>query len=96
MGRKETANAKSAAAQTAHGLASSRRQIFPAKGARRQGAKATLEALILVSRAAPRIGQKAFPKEKTYALFDNLSYTQSVLVKKKDTFEIFPNPTQAD
>ena len=42
------------------------------------------------------IWQRAFPKEKTYALLDNLAYIQTVLVKKKDTFEVFTTPTQAD
>jgi hypothetical protein len=35
------------------------------------------------------ITAKAFPKEKSYVYFDNLTYCQSVLVKKKDSFEIF-------
>jgi hypothetical protein len=35
------------------------------------------------------ITSKAFPKEKSYVQFENLTYCQSILVKKKDSFEIF-------
>ena len=42
------------------------------------------------------VWQRAFPKERTYVQFDNLSYIHSVLVKKRDTFEVFPNPSLAE
>ena len=35
------------------------------------------------------IGARGFVKERSYAWAENLSYVQSVLVKKKDTFEVF-------
>ena len=35
---------------------------------------------------------KAFPKEKSYIALENLSYVQSVFVKKRDSFEVFQSP----
>jgi hypothetical protein len=42
------------------------------------------------------ISGKAFPKEKSYIFFDNLNYIQSVLVRKKDSFELFQSPLLAE
>ena len=39
---------------------------------------------------------RAFPKEKSYIFFDNLSYMSSVLVRKRDSFEVFPSPVLAE
>ena len=39
---------------------------------------------------------KSFPKEKSYIFFDNLTYLNSVLVSKKDQFEVFTSPLQAE
>jgi len=39
---------------------------------------------------------KSFPKEKSYIFLDNLTYIQSVLVRKKDSFELFQSPIHAE
>ncbi len=42
------------------------------------------------------VTSKAFPKEKNYVAFDHLTYAQTVLVKKKDSFELFQSPLVAE
>ena len=38
---------------------------------------------------------KTFPKENTYVFLDNLTYTQTVLIRKKEnTIDTFLNPVE--